>query len=69
MATFSVWHALILLWMMVVSGYPLARLARRTGYSPALGWLAGTVGLFIAGPVLFIWWLSFAKWPAAQDAK
>ena len=54
---------------MFVSGFPLARIARRAGHSPALGWLAGTIGLFVAGPLLFVWWLSFVKWPAAPDAK
>ena len=48
----------------VTSGYPLAVLCRRTGKPPVIGWLAGTIGVFVFGPNLCLWWLAFSAWKA-----
>ena len=43
----SLWHWLIVIFLMLAWGYPLSVLCRRAGRSPAAGWLAGTVGLCV----------------------
>ncbi|HZX84506.1 MAG TPA: hypothetical protein VFF19_13145 [Reyranella sp.] len=39
----SLWHWLIVIFLMLAWGYPLSVLCRRAGKPPAAGWLAGTV--------------------------
>ena len=43
-------------------GYPLSRLCRRAGKAPAIGWIAGSIGVFFFGPIVCIWWLALSKW-------
>ena len=66
MGEFQPLHWLVVIGMLglvfFISGYPLATLCRRTGKSPAVAWLACTIGLFVCGPTLCLWWLAFSKW-------
>jgi hypothetical protein len=50
----------------LVWGYPLSVLCRRAGKPPAVGWVAGTVGIFFFGPLWCIWWLALSTWNAPQ---
>ena len=43
-------------------GYPLSRLCRRAGKPAAVGWLAGSVGVFFLGPIVCVWWLALSQW-------
>ena len=36
----SLWHWLIIIFMMLAWGYPLSVLCRRAGKPPGMGWLA-----------------------------
>ena len=65
----SLWHWLIIVFLMLAWGYPLSVLCRRAGKSPAAGWLAGTVGLFVAGPFWCIWWLALTAWNDPLPSK
>jgi len=58
----SLWHLLIIIFLMLAWGYPLSILCRRAGHPAAAGWLAGTIGLFVAGPFWCIWWLAMTSW-------
>lgn len=53
----------------IIWGYPLSRLCRRAGKPPAIGWIAGSIGLYFFGPVWCVWWLAFSKWnpPATKS--
>jgi len=66
MGEFHLVHWIVVFAAIVVSaipwGYPLARLCRRAGKPTAVGWLAGTVGLFFLGPIVCVWWLAVSKW-------
>ena len=50
----------------IIWGYPLSLLCRRAGKSPAIGWLAGSIGLYCCGPVWCVWWLALSKWTPPQ---
>lgn len=65
----SLWHWLIIIFLMLVWGYPLSILCRRAGKPPGMGWLAGTVGLFVAGPFWCIWWLALTSWSESSPTK
>ena len=65
----SLWHWLIVIFLMLAWGYPLSVLCRRAGKSPGMGWLAGTVGLFVAGPFWCIWWLALTSWSESSSPK
>jgi len=64
-------HWIVVISMLIVSaatwGYPLATLCRRAGKPTAVGWLAGTIGLLVAGPFWCIWWLALSRWKAAPS--
>lgn len=64
MGSFSIWHWLIVLIVIAVLLWPLARILKRTGHSPwwALVWLVPVVN------VIALWVLAYAKWPVAKDA-
>ncbi len=50
----------------IIWGYPLSRICRRAGKSPAIGWMAGSIGLYFFGPVWCVWWLALSKWNPPQ---
>lgn len=54
--------------MAVIWGYPLSLVCRRAGKSPAIGWFAGSIGLysFGFGPIWCVWWLALSKWNPPQ---
>ncbi len=58
----SLWRWLIIIFLMLVWGYPLSVLCTRAGKPPGMGWLAGTVGLLVAGPFWCIWWRALTSW-------
>jgi hypothetical protein len=55
---------LLVIFFMVAWSYPLSVICRRAGRSPAIGWIAGTVGLPLLGPLWCVWWLALARWGA-----
>ena len=62
MGSFSIWHWLIVLFMLGFFGFPAARIIRRTGHS----WL-WVVFLFM--PILNVialWTLAFVRWPSTE---
>ena len=59
MGSFSIWHWLIILLVLVGFGYPIARIIRRTGRSPA--WVLLCLVPF--GFVIGLWMLAFVQWP------
>jgi hypothetical protein len=50
MGSFSLWHWLIVIPLMLIGSYPLAVVCRRAGKPAAVGWVAGTIGLPVGGP-------------------
>ncbi len=55
--------------MAVTWGYPLSILCRRAGKPAAVGWVAGTIGLVVCGPMFCVWWLAYSKWqPTATQS-
>jgi len=67
MEQFHLVHWIVVLAVMAVSiipwGYPLSLLCRRAGKLPAIGWIAGSVGvLFLFGPIWCVWWLAVSQW-------
>jgi hypothetical protein len=58
----SIWHWLIVIFFMLVWGYPLAAICRRAGKPASIGWLASTIGLFFGGPFWCLWWLALTAW-------
>ena len=52
----------VLAMMAVTWGYPLSILCRRAGKPAAVGWVAGTIGLVVCGPMFCVWWLAYSKW-------
>jgi hypothetical protein len=52
----------VLGFMAVTWGYPLSILCRRAGKPAAIGWLAGTLGVLVLGPMLCVWWLAYSTW-------
>ena len=54
---------------MIAWGYPLSVLSKRAGHSPAIGWLAGTIGIVIAGLFWFMWWLSLVRWYLEEEPR
>jgi hypothetical protein len=72
MEEFHLVHWIVVLAVIVVSiipwGYPLSRLCRRAGKPPAIGWIAGSIGLlFLFGPIWCVWWLAFSKWSPPES--
>ena len=63
-------HLIVVLGIIITSiipwGYPLSRLCRRAGKAPAIGWMAGSIGVFFLGPIVCIWWLALSKWDPPQ---
>ena len=53
---------LLVIFFMLAWSYPLAVICRRVGRSPAVGWIAGTVGLVVLGPLWCVWWLALTRW-------
>src|SRR5260370_35321515 len=64
MGSFALLHWLIVILMMLVWAYPLSVICRRAGQPAAVGWIAGTIGLFVLGPLWCIGWLALASWKA-----
>ncbi len=69
MGSFSPLHWIIVLGAMFLIGWPRAKISKRTGHSAAWGWIAGTIGLFFFGPLIFAWWIALAHWPASQAPR
>jgi hypothetical protein len=65
----SLWHWLIVIFLMLVWSNPLSVICRRAGKPAAIGWLAGTVGLLVAGPFSCIWWLALTSWNEFSSPK
>lgn len=70
MGEFHLVHLIVVLGIIITSilpwGYPLSRLCRRAGKAPAIGWIAGSIGIFFLGPIVCIWWLALSKWDPAD---
>ena len=66
---FALWNSIIVVVVMIAWGYPLSVLSKRAGHSPAIGWLAGTIGLLVAGPFWFMWWLSLVRWYVEEEPR
>jgi hypothetical protein len=62
METFSLWHWTIVLAVMLIWSFPLAQICKKAGKSQAVGWIAGTIGLFVLGPLWCVWWLALSSW-------
>jgi hypothetical protein len=69
MGSFSPLHWIIVLGVMFLTGWPLARIAKRTSHSAVWGWIAGTIGLFFLGPLVFVWWIALAKWASSPKTQ
>ena len=65
----ALWNSIIVAVVMIAWAYPLSVVSKRAGYSPAIGWLAGTIGLAIAGPFWFMWWLSLVRWRVEDEPR
>jgi hypothetical protein len=65
----ALWNSIIVAVVMIAWGYPLSVVSKRAGCSPAIGWLAGTIGLAIAGPFWFMWWLSLVRWRVEDEPR
>ena len=66
---FALRNSIIVVVVMIAWGYPLSVLSKRAGHSPAIGWLAGTIGIVIAGPFWFMWWLSLVRWHVEEEPR
>ncbi len=66
---FALWNSIIVAVVMIAWGYPLSVLSKRAGHSPAIGWLAGTIGIVVAGPFWFMWWLSLVRWYVEEEPR
>jgi hypothetical protein len=66
---FALRNSIIVVVVMIAWGYPLSVLSKRAGHSPAIGWLAGTIGIVIAGPFWFMWWLSLVRWHVEDEPR
>ncbi len=62
MGSFSAFHWLIAVALMLIWGYPLAAICRKAGKPAAAGWLFGTIGLLVGGPFWCMWWLALSSW-------
>lgn len=67
MGSFSLWHWIVVLGVMALQGYPLAVICKKAGKPPAIGWIAGTIGLFLMGPLWCVWWLALSSWKASPE--
>jgi hypothetical protein len=65
--SFSLWHWLIIIFLMLIWSYPLAVICRRAGKPAAIGWIAGTIGLPIGGLFWCIWWLALTSWEGRPE--
>jgi len=63
MGTFSVWHWVVVLMMIVGFAWPMWRIVGKTGYHPALSLLSWVP----LANILLFWYLAFAKWPVERD--
>lgn len=61
MGSFSIWHWLIVILLLVVPSALFARVIARAGYS---GWWA-LLGLVPVVNVIALWIFAFAQWPGA----
>ena len=60
MGSFSIWHGLIVLFWLVVLGWPIAKILKRMGYS---GWW--TILAFVPlVNIIGLWVVSIIRWPA-----
>ncbi len=62
MGTFSLWHWITVGVVLVVLGYPTARIMRRLGFSR--WWVV--VALIPYANVAGLWLLAFARWPVEK---
>jgi len=66
MGEFNLWHWIVVLGLLAllvpIWGYPLAALCRRAGKPAAVGWIAGSLGIFFCGPLGCVWWLALSTW-------
>jgi hypothetical protein len=65
MASFSIWHWIILLLVAWIFAYPMAKILQRVGFSGwyALLWLVPLVN------IVMLWALAFMKWPSDKPMK
>ena len=63
MGGFSLWHWLILIVWLIVLGYPVARILRRTGHST--WWVIAF--LIPLNNLVSLWVLAFARWPRVPE--
>lgn len=64
MGYFSVWHWLIVVVVLIVLGYPVARILHRLGFSR--WWVI--VALIPYGFFVGLWVLAFVKWPVERQS-
>ena len=55
-------YSLMQFLLVPIWGYPLAALCRRAGKPAAVGWIAGSIGVFFCGPLWCVWWLALSTW-------
>jgi hypothetical protein len=54
--TFSVWHWIVVLGVMLIWSYPLAMICKKAGKAHAVGRITGKIGLLVLGP---LWCIAF----------
>ncbi|WP_396593986.1 hypothetical protein [Brevundimonas sp. R86498] len=62
MGTFSVWHWAIVGVVLIILGYPVARILKRLGFSR--GWVVVAVIPYVN--IVGLWVLAFVKWPVER---
>ena len=65
MGSFSIWHWLIVIFILVLYVWPLWRIVRKAGYPGALSLLTF---IPIVNIIMF-WVFAFVKWPVEQNEK
>jgi hypothetical protein len=63
MGSFSLWHWLIVLLIIVIIYYPIYKIIRRAGFS---GWWV-LVSFVPVVNVIAIWFFAFCKWPNLNE--
>jgi len=65
MGTFSLWHWIIVLLVLWIWVFPLWRILKRIGRTPALALLAV---IPLIGSIL-LWWIALSDWPKLRSEQ
>lgn len=63
MGALSIWHIVILLAVVFVMVYPIARILQRAGWS---GWLS-ILWLIPIVNIIMLWVFAFGRWPTLEE--